>query len=319
MNVADLADAVRQRRLPALARAITVVENQAPGFEEILSRLHGDVGRAYRIGVTGPPGAGKSTLVDALAGHFRARGLTVAVVAVDPTSPMSGGALLGDRVRMESVASDPGVFIRSMATRGAVGGLAMTTLEVCDLLDAFGFDRIVVETVGVGQSEMAVAATTDTALLVLVPESGDAVQVLKAGVMEVAHIYVVNKNDRPGASQVTAEVGELISIRREIGSDGSEWMPRVLETCATSGDGTGALCDAIEERGEWLTPPRRAQVVRARLIAHTRAVIDRSRQLEVWSNGAVRDALDRRINEVLQGELSTYDLARQLLDTRPLP
>jgi LAO/AO transport system kinase len=198
----------------ALARAISVVENARPGFERLLGEVHRSLGRARRIGITGPPGAGKSTLVERLVGIYRASGLKVAVVAVDPTSPFTGGALLGDRIRMESVALDEGVYIRSMATRGSLGGLATTTREVCDLFDAAGFDRILVETVGVGQSELDVARMADSTVLVLVPESGDGIQTLKSGVMEVADIFVVNKADRMGADKLRQEIEVTLGIRR---------------------------------------------------------------------------------------------------------
>ncbi len=186
----------------ALARAISVVENGRPGFERLLAEVHRSLGKARRIGITGPPGAGKSTLVERLVGAYRSAGLKVAVIAVDPTSPFTGGALLGDRIRMESVALDQGVYIRSMATRSSLGGLATTTREVCDLLDAAGFDRILVETVGVGQSELDVARMADSTVLVLVPESGDGIQTLKSGIMEIADVFIVNKADRSGAEQV---------------------------------------------------------------------------------------------------------------------
>jgi LAO/AO transport system kinase len=198
----------------ALARAISVVENARPGFERLLGEVHRSLGRARRIGITGPPGAGKSTVVERLISVYRGAGLKVAVVAVDPTSPFTGGALLGDRIRMESVALDQGVYIRSMATRGSLGGLATTTREVCDLFDAAGFDRILVETVGVGQSELDVARMADSTVLVLVPESGDGIQTLKSGVMEVADIFVVNKADRVGADKLRQEIEVTLGIRQ---------------------------------------------------------------------------------------------------------
>src|ERR1041385_5552268 len=207
--LADLAPG----RTGALARAISLVENGRPGFEELLAALHPRLGHARRIGVTGPPGAGKSTLVRHLVEAWRRHGLTVAVVAVDPTSPFTGGALLGDRIRMESVALDPGVFIRSMATRGSLGGLAAATRECADVLDAFGLERILIETVGVGQTELDIARTADSSVVVLVPESGDSIQTLKAGLMEIADLFVVNKADRPGADRLRNELELMIGLR----------------------------------------------------------------------------------------------------------
>ncbi|HEU5208725.1 MAG TPA: methylmalonyl Co-A mutase-associated GTPase MeaB [Longimicrobiales bacterium] len=211
--ITDLLARFEDGQRTALARAISIVENQRPGFRDLLRALHPRIGKAHRIGITGPPGAGKSTLTAALVRHFRARGERVGVVAVDPTSPFTGGALLGDRIRMNEIGMDDGVFIRSMATRGSLGGLALTTREIADVMDAFGFDRVIVETVGVGQSELDIARAADSTLVVLVPESGDGIQAMKAGLMEVADLFAINKSDRPGADRLAREVAMMLHLR----------------------------------------------------------------------------------------------------------
>lgn len=326
---------IRERNIPALARAISLVENGRRGYEALLAELHPLLGRAYRIGFTGPPGAGKSTLVERLVSAYRARDLTVGVVAVDPTSPFSGGALLGDRIRMESLTLDPGVYIRSMATRGAVGGLAATTREVCDVLDAFGFDRIVVETVGVGQSELAIAATADTAALVLVPESGDGVQVLKAGVMEIADLYVVNKADRPGADRLAQEVEVMLGLRKgqafrhvkpghhrpatlripdTIAGTGKGWEPPVLQTVATTGQGVDQLVEALEAHRRFLEESGELdERRRERLARHTRDVVARALNALVWQDGTSERMLAARLDDVMAGRLSPYQIAADIV------
>jgi LAO/AO transport system kinase len=227
----------------ALARAISRVENESPDATAIADAGYEKSGRARRLGITGPPGAGKSTLVTRLAHEYRQRKLRVGIVAVDPTSPFSGGALLGDRVRMADLAGDPGVFIRSMATRGSMGGLAVHTAQVCDVLDAAGFERILIETVGVGQSELEVAETADTTAVVLVPESGDGIQAMKAGLMEIGDLFVINKADRDGAERGALAVRSALELR----AASSEWKPPVLLTTASLGTGIGELADAFEE------------------------------------------------------------------------
>jgi LAO/AO transport system kinase len=212
-SLAGLLARFRAGERAALARAISVVEDERAGFEDLLHELLGMGPRARRVGITGPPGAGKSSLLANLATAYRGAGEEVGVVAVDPTSPFSGGALLGDRIRMNDLATDPGIFIRSMATRGSLGGLATTSREVIDLMDVFGLARLLVETVGVGQTELDITAAADTVVVVLVPESGDAIQTMKAGLMEIADVFVVNKSDRPGADRLASELRIALQLR----------------------------------------------------------------------------------------------------------
>ncbi|MFC1706138.1 methylmalonyl Co-A mutase-associated GTPase MeaB [Planctomycetota bacterium] len=251
--------------LRAIARAITWIENGEPEARGLLDAVYRKLGHAYRVGITGPPGGGKSTLTAAMTRLLRERSRTVGIVAVDPTSPFSGGALLGDRVRMSTVATDPGVFIRSMAARGSLGGLAHTTGEVSDLLDATGFDLVLIETVGVGQSEVDIAEAADTTLVVLSPEAGDAVQAMKAGLMEIADIFVVNKADRDGAEKMMRTIRAML----ELGPKG-DWDPPVLLTQAQRGDGVREILEALSRHRshletQGLLESRRRDRVEARL------------------------------------------------------
>jgi LAO/AO transport system kinase len=301
------------------------------------------------VGFTGPPGAGKSTLLAALATAYRRAGDEVGVVAVDPTSPFSGGALLGDRIRMNDLATDAGIFIRSMATRGSLGGLATTTREVIDLMDAFGFPRVLVETVGVGQTELEITGAADTVVVVLVPESGDGVQAMKAGLMEIADIFVVNKSDRPGADRLVTEVRTALHLRegeamknvpahhgvdlsgvaRSKTERGAKTGPRarsaaregrweipVLKTFAQSGEGVDALLEAIDRHRAHLESSGRLESRRrARAERRVRDVVQRELERSVWSGADVARVLAEGLEAVGRGEETPYSVARQVLDT----
>lgn len=329
------------RRKAALARVISVVENHRDDFEEMLGVLHPRIGRGRRIGLTGPPGAGKSSITTLLVKKYREAGLTVAVIAVDPTSPFTGGALLGDRVRMESVALDGGVFIRSMATRGSLGGLAAATREVADVCDAFGFDRILIETVGVGQSELDVARTADSTVLILVPESGDSIQTLKAGIMEAADIFVVNKSDRPGADRLRNDVELMLGLRKGVSFDkvpahhgvdlkkfnparmareaaadpaATNWTPPVLRVVATKEEGIDDVIAALDRHFAYLEESgqlraRRRERMRERVMD----VVEHKIRGRLWKDTGTMSWLEQQLPSVEEGKATPFSVADQLL------
>lgn len=349
----ELTASIRAGNRAALARGISMVENERAGFQHLLHGLlssgSGD-GSTPRIGVTGPPGAGKSSLVTSMAGQFRQADQEVGIVAVDPTSPYSGGALLGDRIRMNELATDPGVFIRSMASRGSLGGLAVTTKEVLDLMDVSGFARLIVETVGVGQTELEITSAADTVVVVLVPESGDGVQAMKAGLMEIADVFVVNKADRPGADRLQREIRGALQLRGRGGKTPSrayvghhgprasggrtplpdseaQWAPPVLLTEAHRGEGVGELLQAVDDHRNWMVGAGELERrLRRRAVDRIRDVMERELRRRARRALADDDLVGEALRRIRGGEATPYSEATRLLaglgvdaDAAPLP
>ena len=340
-TLASLTEQLFAGRKVAIARAVSTIEDRRAGWEQLLASCHPKVGAARRVGITGPPGAGKSTLTTLLAEQYLAQGFKVGVVAVDPTSPFTGGALLGDRVRMERVALHPNVFIRSMATRGSLGGLAAATREVCDVLDAAGIECILVETVGVGQSELDIARLADTSAVVLVPESGDSIQTLKAGVMEIADLFVVNKADRPGADRLRNDIELMLGLRsgatmrdvpahhgvdlkrlnpaklaREAAAQEQteSWTPPVLRTIGATGEGVAEFMDALERHFQYLEASGTLQSRRrARLRERVVDAVEQRLRARLWRDAATNEWLEGRLPALERGETTPLAEAETLI------
>jgi LAO/AO transport system kinase len=293
-----------ERSPRALGRAISMVEDGGPAQRELVGRIYSRTGRARVVGVTGPPGAGKSTLVDRLARLCRQRGETVGILAVDPTSPYTGGALLGDRIRMQSLYTDPGVFIRSMATRGAMGGLARATRDAVDVLDAAGFDWVLVETVGVGQDEVEVVRSVDTVVVVTVPGLGDDIQAIKAGILEIADVFSVNKADREGADRVAKDLQMMLSI----GEHGA-WVPPIVRTVASRDEGIDRLLAAVEKHREHLVESGELELRRR---SHLRLRVEMLLKERVVATADRVLGFDREVQRGFVDRLDPYRVADRL-------
>jgi LAO/AO transport system kinase len=305
-------DRIRRGDRLAITRAITLVENERDGWTALLSGLYRYTGNAYRIGITGPPGAGKSTMTQKLIAHYTDRGMKVAVIAVDPTSPFTGGAILGDRVRMQSESMKTGVFVRSMATRGSLGGLNTKAQDVADILDAAGFDIVIMETVGVGQSELDIAQAADSTVVVLVPESGDSIQAMKSGLMEIADLFVMNKSDREGADQAVAALKTILTFRITHAED--EWIPDVVKAVATSGDGIGEIAAAIAKHRDYM---ERLGLLEGRRGARERSRVEQlTAQLlhsTFWTPERIT-MLEQQLPMLVRRERSPLEIAHELTE-----
>jgi LAO/AO transport system kinase len=308
--VTDLVERLRSGDTRSLARAISLVENDAPGAIDVLSACFPHTGDALRIGITGSPGTGKSTLVDRLARAWRGAGVSVGVIAVDPSSAFTGGAILGDRIRMQERIGDDGLYVRSMATRGALGGLARTTADVAQVIEAGGKDIVLIETVGVGQDEIDIVRLADITVVVLVPGMGDDVQTIKAGVMEIADIFVINKADREGADRVEREIRAMQSLAGER----TARITPIVKTIATTGTGLDELLSAIEEMKQWLAQEGRLE---ARRTAYWRERIEQMVQhallKEARAHGLSREELMQHAERVASGAEDPYRLAPKLV------
>ncbi len=306
----ELVAAARDGDPRALARLISLVENGSAQLRPVMRAVTGHAGEARVVGLTGSPGVGKSTVTGALVRAYRARGLRVAVLAVDPTSPFTGGALLGDRVRMQDHATDAGVFIRSMASRGHLGGLAVAAPQALRVLDAAGFDLICVETVGVGQAEVEIASLADTTLVIVAPGMGDSVQAAKAGILEIADVFVVNKSDRPGAQEVVRDLRTMLAMAHY---DAGAWKPPIAAVSAVTGDGIEELCGRLDAHGDWLAESGerdRRRLERAREEVSALAVAQLRRQLGGLPG---QGRLDDLAAQVAAGKLDPYAAADELI------
>ncbi|MBL7958706.1 methylmalonyl Co-A mutase-associated GTPase MeaB [bacterium] len=289
-----------------LSKAISIIENEAPESPMLLRELFPYLGNAYRIGLTGPPGSGKSTLVNLIAKDFADKGLKVGIIAVDPTSSYTGGAILGDRYRMNDIVMHPNIFIRSMASRGSFGGLVKTAYQVADLMDAYGMDIIIFETVGVGQSEIEIVTHADSTAVVLVPESGDGVQAMKAGLMEIADIFIINKSDREQADHIKLEIEAMLELKPH---DEKSWLTPVIKTIATQKKGTKDVLERIEKHKEYLTSSGELRRRRKDRIQHELLRLIESRIRQQWTERDFVGKIQSHVEEIFSNKKSLYSVA----------
>lgn len=294
----------------SIARAISIVESDNSYTSEYLKKIHIKVGKAYRIGITGPPGAGKSTITNQLTKYFRSQNKKIGIIAVDPTSPFTGGALLGDRVRMTDIGMNDGVFIRSMATRGNLGGLSKKAIDVADIFDVAGFDIIIFETVGVGQSELDIAQAADTTIVVLVPESGDSVQAMKAGLMEIADFFVLNKSDRPGSQQAYTALQTILMIKNH---DENSWLPNIIKTVASENKGIEEIANEIDRHKSFMKDKNLFHQKRERQSKlRIKEIVEHKLKDELWSETG-ENSLNSSLQKVVLGNLSPYQIAEDII------
>ncbi|NWF51192.1 MAG: methylmalonyl Co-A mutase-associated GTPase MeaB [Ignavibacteriaceae bacterium] len=294
----------------SIARAISLIESDNENATDLLMKIHSSTGNAYRIGITGPPGAGKSTVTNQLTKFYRKQNKTIGIIAVDPTSPFTGGALLGDRVRMSDIGLDSGVFIRSMATRGSLGGLSKKAVDAADVLDAAGFDLIIFETVGVGQSELDIAQAADTTIVILVPESGDAVQAMKAGLMEIADFFILNKSDRPGSDQAYTALQTILMIKDH---DENSWIPKIIKTVASENKNISDVAAEIENHKTFmkeknLFSAKREKQARLRI----KEIVEQKLKDKLWGETG-ENSLNSILNRVVLENLSPYKVADDII------
>ncbi|MCW3489772.1 methylmalonyl Co-A mutase-associated GTPase MeaB [Dethiobacter alkaliphilus] len=293
-----------------VARAISLIENQDPNKNKILSEIYPHTGKAYVVGITGAPGAGKSSLVDRYLETLRKQGLTVGVIAVDPTSPFTGGAILGDRIRMQEHALDKDIFIRSMGTRGSLGGLSRATKEAVQVLDAAGKDVIVIETVGVGQSEVDIIKYADSTLVVMTPAGGDSVQTIKAGIMEIADIFIVNKSDLAGADRTVSEIGMML----DLSENNKQWRPPVVRTVTIDSSGIDDMYEAIDKHRTFLMESGNIEKVRKeRIRRDVLDLIEYQIKNTVWDQVSGSDEFEELVNQIMSRENDPYSAAAQVL------